>query len=133
MRARTGRRKEAGERTGLRNRIRSFYRNLNQGKWERCFGFVDPTLREEAKVEQPRYTASLARFRQRYGNIEVFPFTVSVHSGRKNKHDPRDFAFAYVAWKDAKGNFRLFRERWVRDRGRWYTRVVGLVTHDPPS
>ncbi len=47
-----------------------------------------------------------------------------------NHADPRPFAYVYIYWQDHRHAFRLFRERWVHDGGKWYTRVVGLVFHD---
>lgn len=51
------------------------------------------------------------------------------------RHDqqarPRPFAYVYVVWKDAAKEFHLFRDRWVKDGGQWFTRVVGLVPAKP--
>ena len=45
--------------------------------------------------------------------------------------DRRPFAYVYVVWQDEAHGFHMFRERWVKDRGWWFTRVVGLVPNSP--
>ena len=74
---------------------------------------------------------SLQAFREAYGDVSILTIVVSeVH---RSKHDPRPFAFASIVWRDRSHEFHVFRERWVFDGKRWYTRVVGLVTHQSPS
>jgi hypothetical protein len=122
---------EAALKAALRRRIRGLYRSFDLGSWDRCFQYLDPRLREAGKVEQSRYSASLNAFKERYGAIAIWHVRISFHSDvRTNKHDDRPFAYAYVIWQDSQNEVHLFRERWVFDSGRWYTRVVGLVTHE---
>lgn len=95
---------------------------------------IDPRLRENSKIELAKYAASLAAFEQRYGTIRICYVRINLHLNvRTNKQDDRPFAFAYVVWQDDKGVVHMFRERWVNESGRWYTRVVGLVTHKETS
>ncbi len=115
---------------GLRRTIRSFYDSYRQEKWTLCFNRVDPQLREATKIEFETYQDSLQRFRQTYGDVVILAIEVSeIH---RSKHDPRPFAFASIVWRDRSHEFHVFRERWVFDDKRWYTRVVGLVTHQQP-
>jgi hypothetical protein len=112
------------------------YDCFNEGAWDKCFSLVDPTLRVRGRVDQSSYEESLARFRQVYGKIEPWHLRISTHlDASSNKHDKRPFAYVYLVWQDQAHGFHMFRERWVRDSGRWYTRVVGLVpnlTVSPP-
>jgi hypothetical protein len=56
------------------------------------------------------------------------PIRISLHLHQQsNKHDDRPFAYVYVVWQDDAKEFRMFRERWVKHLGRWFTRVVGLL------
>jgi hypothetical protein len=122
--------KQASLRTSLRRRIRSLYTRYNLGDWERCYLHLDPRLREGSRIELPQYADSLAAFKDRYGNINILYIQINLHLDvKKNKHDDRPFAYAYVIWQDASHTFHVFRERWVNDSGRWYTRVVGLVPY----
>lgn len=115
----------------LRRAIRSFYDGYRQEKWTLCFNRIDPQLREAAKVEFDSYQDCLKTFRQAYGDVAILVIEVSeIH---RSKHDPRLFAFASIVWRDRSHEFHVFRERWVFDDKRWYTRVAGLVTHQPPS
>ncbi len=67
---------------------------------------------------------------EHYGAITAWYTRLSLHSGAgKHNAEARPFAYVYVVWLDASNRFHVFRERWVYDSGRWYTRVVGLVVH----
>ncbi|HJT78973.1 MAG TPA: hypothetical protein VJ739_17380 [Gemmataceae bacterium] len=118
----------AAEKGAIRRRVKRLYEGLNEGRWERCFALVDPRLRENSRVGLDRYSESLAAFRNYYGSVRPWYMRISLHlDASENKHDERPFAYAYVVWQDARHEFHMFRERWVKDSGHWYTRVVGLV------
>lgn len=118
------------ERATLRRRINDFYRRFNREDWRECFSRVDPRLRQTGKVVESQYSSSLAAFRQSYGDVDIWHTRVNLYlDAKNNKHDERPFAYVYIFWQDAHKAFHVFRERWVLDGGRWYTRVVGLVTH----
>ena len=117
--------------TSLRRSICSFYDSYRQEKWTPCFNRIDPQLRESSKVNFDSYQDSLQTFRQAYGDVAILVIEVSeIH---RSKHDPRPFAFASIVWRDRSHEFHVFRERWVFDDKRWYTRVVGLVAHQQPT
>ena len=70
----------------------------------------------------------LQSFREVYGTISLWYIRISLHlDPATNKRDPRPFAYVYVVWQDQAHAFHMFRERWVQDAGRWFTRVAGLV------
>ena len=120
-----------GLNASLRRAIRNFYDSYRQEKWTLCFNRIDPQLREAAKVDFDSYRDSLQTFWLAYGDVSILAIEVSeIH---RSKHDPRPFAFASIVWRDRSHEFHVFRERWVFDDKRWYTRVVGLVTHQPPT
>jgi hypothetical protein len=53
---------------------------------------------------------------------------ISLHlTGSRPSSDPRPFANVYTVWQDERHEFHMFRERWVRDGDKWYTRVAGLI------
>lgn len=122
--------KGTAERAALRRRIKGFYQKFNRGDWQGCYSRIDPRLRLERKVDESQYSDSLAAFQQGYGAIDIWHSRVNLYLDVKNnKHDERPFAYVYIFWQDASKAFHVFRERWVLDSGRWYSRVVGLVTH----
>jgi hypothetical protein len=124
----------AALRASLRRRARNFYRSYNLAKWPRCYALVDPRLRENDRVQASPHADSLAAFRRRYGDVTIWHIDVSLHTDvTNNKHDDRPFAYVYVFWQDDNKAFHVFRERWVCDSGRWYTRVAGLVAHERTS
>ncbi len=114
----------------LRQRIHAFYAHFNQENWQGCFRFLDPALRDKAKVELEKYAVSLANFKHYYGLIRPLFMEIKLITNVQSRTDARDFAYVAVFWKDSKNAYHLFRERWVKDKGRWFTRVVGLVTHE---
>ena len=74
------------------------------------------------------YAEGLRAFKEVYETINLWQIRISLHlDARSNKHDDRPFAYVYVVWQDAAHGFHMFRERWVKDANRWYTRVAGLV------
>jgi hypothetical protein len=112
------------------------YDRLNQGRWDRCFALIDPKLRDASKVELPAYAEGLEAFRAAYGSVSPWHVRINLHlDAASNKHDPRPFAYVYVVWKDKAHGFHMFRERWVKQGDRWFTRVLGLVPNqqEPPS
>jgi hypothetical protein len=67
-------------------------------------------------------------FKNVYGSVNLWLTRVSLHlDGAPKQSDKRPFAYVYVIWQDDVHNFHMFRERWIKDHGRWFTRVVGLV------
>lgn len=120
----------AADRAAIRRRVKQFYAWFNQEQWSRCLAFIDPRLRENARVDSERHAASLAAFKECYGAVHIWYLRVNLHdeAARSSRAD-RPFAYVYVLWQDDRHGFHLFRERWVKDAGRWYTRVVGLVPH----
>jgi hypothetical protein len=121
---------ERTERTALRRRVRRFYKHFNRQDWQRCYDGLDPRLRNEGKVSFHPYAQSLSSFVAAYGAIDIWHIDLSLHlDAAANKRDPRPFAYAYIFWQDQRHAFHVFRERWVREAGEWYTRVAGLVTH----
>src|SRR5438270_9264209 len=122
---------QARDRARLRGRIGQFHRHFGRGNWPKCYEYLDPRLRDGAKVEYGAYAKSLAAFREYYGPVQIDHIRLSIHPGGRNtKRDPRDFAYAYVFRKDNRHAFHLFRERWVKEGGTWYTRVAGLVVRE---
>lgn len=110
------------------------YRWFNRGLWAKCFALIDPKLREQAKVERAAYEDGLGAFKECYGAIRPWHVRISPHfDGSSNKHDRRPFAYVYVIWQDQAHGFHLFRERWVKEDGRWFTRVIGLVPNRQAS
>jgi len=111
----------------LRRAIRGFYDNYRKEKWELCYNRIDPKLLAAGKVDFDCYRDSLTAFKQRYGDVSILLIRIGeVHKG---KHDQRPFVYASVIWRDRLEDFHVFRERWIFENGRWYTRVVGLVMH----
>jgi hypothetical protein len=118
------------ERTSLRRRIKSLYQRLNRGDLDRCYLHVDPRLRVDERISFTAYASSLEAFRSHYGLIDIWHIRINLYLDVvSNKYDDRPFAYVYIFWQDERKGFHVFRERWVKEAGRWYTRVVGLVTH----
>jgi len=123
--------KEAAARVALRRRVMRWYENFNDERWSACLALVDPKLLETGKVEEGLYVESLQRFRAHFGVIRPWHVRVSLHlAGSRPANDPRAFAYIYTVWQDQRHRFHMFQERWVRDDGKWYTRVAGLVVND---
>jgi hypothetical protein len=100
--------------------------SFNQGLWEKCFSMIDPVLR--SKVEFRVYADRLKVFQKTYGVVRPWHIRISLHmDASSNNHDDRSFAYVYIVWQDDAKQFHIFRERWVKDKNRWFTRVVGLV------
>src|SRR6266480_3646599 len=130
IRTRKSRLDPSAERKALRRQVRHFYTQFNRESWEQCFDHLDPHLRDAGKVAQREYREGLQAFKLAYGSVKPWYVRISPHlDATSNKHDDRPFAYVYVVWQDAVGGFHMFRERWVRHAGRWYTRVAGLVAN----
>jgi hypothetical protein len=120
--------REASERQALRRKLKQMYDWFNRGAWEKCFSLLDPKLKKQSKLQLPLYSERMLAFKQVYGSINPWHIRLSKHlDGSSNKHDNRPFAYVYVVWQDQAHGFHMFRERWVKESGRWFTRVMGLV------
>ena len=118
------------ERMAIRRRIKQFYRAFNNAKWSRCFALIDPKLSENDRIDVASYSESPGAFKACYGEVRIWYMRTSLHMDiRDNKRDPRPFAFVYIGWQDVNDEFHMFRERWVLEAGRWFTRVAGLVVN----
>ena len=116
------------DRDALRRKVKKMYDSFNRGLWEKCFAFVDPKLRQGSRTTLPLYSENLRAFKEAYGTIKTWHIRISLHlDGSSNKADRRAFAYVYVVWQDAAHEFHMFKERWVKDSGLWYSRVLGLV------
>jgi hypothetical protein len=122
--------KPASNRASIRRRVKRFYAAFNTGDWPACFALIDPKLRDGSKIDLSRYSESLSAFKAAYKTINVWYVRISMHMDvSRSKQDARPFAYVYVIWQDDQHAFHMFRERWVKESDRWYTRVVGLVAH----
>jgi hypothetical protein len=121
--------RSAGEQAALKRRIRGLYRSFDRQEWDRCFAHLDPKLRDEGKVDVRQYSQSLVEFQKKYGKIDIWFIRANIYAKGPSTTRDRPFAYVYVLWQDERKELHLFRERWVKEAGRWYTRVVGLVAH----
>ena len=127
-------RSEASQREALRRRVKQMYDCFNRELWVKCMSLVDPRLKDQSAVKPSVYAKQLEGFKKVYGSIRPWHIRVSLHLGTSsNKNDPRPFAYVYVVWQDASHGFHMFKERWIKDSGRWYTRVAGLVANRQSS
>src|SRR5260370_22694325 len=123
----------SSERTAIRRRVKAMYQSFNRGLWTRCYALVDPKLKEKGAVRPETYAESLGAFQRHYGQIRPWYVRISLHlDASANKHDDRPFAYVYVVWQDDNHAFHMFKERWVKQSGHWFTRVLGLVPHVNP-
>jgi hypothetical protein len=121
---------DRAQRSALRRRLAGFYSAFNKEDWRGCFEYVDPRLRAESRVELGTYSASLGRFFESYGPVRRIYSKIDLYLHvTTNRHDDRAFAYVIVLWQDKHHIPHIFRERWVRDKDEWYTRVAGLVAH----
>jgi hypothetical protein len=120
----------ATERKALRQRIKQMYDAFNRESWDTCFSLLDPRLRDPSKVKLPVYAQQLQAFHKAYGQIKPWHVRLSLHLEERNsKAEHRPFAYVYVVWQDQAHGFHMFRERWVKHAGQWYTRVAGLIAN----
>ena len=125
---------KTSERESLRRRVRKMSEWFNGERFDKCFTLVDPGLRNQGKVDPEKYRQSLTAFKSAYGAIRPWYVRISLHlDASSNKHDHRPFAFVYIVWQDEANDFHMFRERWVKESGHWFTRVAGLMTYDEPK
>ncbi|HYT92035.1 MAG TPA: hypothetical protein VEL76_25190 [Gemmataceae bacterium] len=121
---------QGAQKAALRERIKRFYKHFQRADWEQCYEYLDPQLRQGKKVLSAPYAQSLSEFAAVYGTIKIWHIDINLYlDTAKNKRDPRPFAYVYIFWQDQRHAFHVFRERWVREAGDWYTRVAGLVAH----
>jgi hypothetical protein len=122
------------ERKELRRRTKQFYDAFNSGSWKACFTMIDPKLRNPPTVRVSVYAEQMRAFQEAFGSIKPWHIRISLHlEKRSGASDARPFAYVYVVWQDAAHGFHMFRERWVKHGGQWYTRVVGLVPNQNES
>lgn len=116
------------ERETLRKRVKQFYLRFNEEDWADCYSLIDPQLTQQGKVDQSAYAERMQAFKNVYGRVQLWLTRLSLHLDVSAKQrDRRPFAYVYVIWQDDAHGFHMFRERWVKENGRWFTRVVGLV------
>ncbi len=120
--------REAVERAALRRRVKQFYLRFNEEAWEDCYALIDPQLTQQRKVELVTYSERMRAFKNLYRSVKLWFTRISLHlEATSHQRDKRPFAFVYVIWQDDAHGYHMFQERWVKDDGRWFTRVVGLV------
>ena len=118
------------ERDALRRRVKQFYRRFNEEDWKGCYALIDPQLTKQGKVELAQYAECMSAFKSAYGSIKLWLTRLSLHpDASSHQRDKRPFAYVYVIWQDDGHAFHMFRERWIKDADRWFTRVVGLVAN----
>ncbi len=119
---------QIAERAALRRRVKRFFNRFNKADWQGCYDMVDPSLIQQGKVQLDAYSGLMSRFQDVYGSITISWTRLSLHpEGAPKQGDPRPFAYVYILWQDETHEFHMFRERWIKDHGQWFTRVVGLV------
>jgi hypothetical protein len=112
----------------LAGRIVNFYRFFNRQDWTRCYEYIDPNIRGKGNVGLEGYSQSMRAFFEAFGPVQqVKILKLSVYRGERVKDDRRDFAYVVISWKDKTNDFHHFKERWIKDQEKWFTRVVGLV------
>jgi len=126
--------REVAERAALRRRVKQFYRRFNQADWDACYALIDPQFTRHGKVKLDTYSELMQTFKDAYGSVKPWSTRLHLHLDPTAKQsDKRPFAYVYIVWQDEAHGFHMFRERWVKDRGQWCTRVVGLVPNRPAS
>lgn len=116
------------ERRALGRRVKQFYDRFNEADWAACYSLIDPLLTGGGKVDPGEYATGLRAFKSAYGSVTPWMTRLSLHlNATAPQRDPRPFAFVYVVWQDDTHGFHMFRERWVKEKGKWFTRVIGLV------
>ena|SRR5438874_1812977 len=122
--------REAAEREALRRRVKQFYRRFNKADWDDCYARIDPLLTQQDKVKRDAYAALMQAFKDAYGSVKLRWTRLSLHlKAAPKQSDRRPFAYAYLVWQDDAHGYHMFRERWVKNNGEWFTGVVGLVPH----
>lgn len=113
----------------LLDRIEGFYQSFNAQEWQSCFAFVDPRLKDESGISRDNYQSSLSSFFSEFGPIDdIHVADMKLYSKVPGSlYGDREFAHGLVEWRDREQKRHEFQERWVKDQGCWYTRMVGLV------
>src|ERR1700722_13704446 len=107
----------SAERSALRRRIRSYYRYLNLHTYEKCYSFLDPSLRQHSRVEEHQYVKSLVEFLDHFGTIDIQIIKIELYLGVQAGAGIQDCAYPLIVWKDSRHVPHLFRERWVKEGG----------------
>jgi hypothetical protein len=108
--------------------VKQFYRRFNKADWDACYALIDPQLTQTGKVKRDIYAELMQAFKEVYGSVNLWHTRLSLHlKATPQQRDRRPFAYVYVIWQDDAHGFHMFRERWIKDHGRWFTRIVGLV------
>jgi len=91
---------------------------------------IDPRVRHKPEsVTLLQYSNSVAEFLDRVGSLSLVDLDLDVHLHERNiLYENRDFALGKSVFDDARGQRRVFSERWVREGRSWYTRSTGFVT-----
>jgi hypothetical protein len=120
--------RDSAQREALRRRVKRFYHRFNKADWKNCYALIDPQLTRQGKVTLDTYCELMQAFKTVYGSINLWFTRVSPHlDAAPKQRDKRPFAYVYVIWQDDAHGFHMFRERWVKAHGQWFTRVVGLI------
>jgi hypothetical protein len=114
--------------------VKQFYVRFNQSDWNGCYALIDPQLIQQGKVKLDTYSELMRAFKRVYGSVKPWLVRLSLHLDAASKGgDKRPFAYVYVVWQDNSHGFHMFRERWIKDDGHRFTRVVGLVPNTNES
>jgi hypothetical protein len=114
--------------------VKQFYSRFNEADWEGGYALIDTQLTNQGKVKLATYAELMQAFKDEYGNANPWLTRLRLHLDPTPKqHGTRSFAYVYVIWQDDTHGFHMFRERWVKDDGQWFTRVVGLVPNSPET
>jgi hypothetical protein len=118
------------DKASLIQRVRYFYKYFNERDWAKCRRYVDPKL--QVKVAAGDYGRTMDAFFSAHGPLrQLTVVSMNLYPAGSARTDDREFAYVVLSWK-ARGNaLHHFRERWIKDGGRWFTRVVGLVPRPP--
>lgn len=119
------------DRRRLRDRIKRFYDLVNEEDWEECFALIDPKLRSARKITFEDYADTLTAFFAAFGPLEEVSVSgLKLYSDVRSKlYGDRDFAQGLVVLKDREPRPHSLQERWVKATdGRWYSRMIGLVS-----
>ncbi len=89
---------------------------------------IDPKLTQAGKLNRATYSELMQAFKDAYGSVKRRWTHISLHlRATPKQRDRRPFAYVYVFWQDNSHEFHMFRERWIKEDGKWFTRVLGLV------
>ena len=121
--------RDAAARRALRQRVKQFYSRFNEGAWQDCYALIDPELTGQDKVSLDTYSKLMQAFKDAYGSVKPWRTQFSFHlDAAPKQQDKRPFAYVYLVWQDEAYGFHMFRDRWIHDRGQWFTR--GLFRTD---